>query len=298
VRAGICPVAQERILDEPSRARLNPPIPLPPTPFIPPVVCGHQAHGASVVRKPSFSTGRLYAPSITSSAVNSGSLCVGQPFLTEPCRWLGVPRRGLYACHGLPMTIGGMNGVAGGSGISVIGPSCLGFLDYSLTGHRRSSYRLPSSQRSLRAVVLRGRRSVRDMGAKVLTIGLVCFLTAAGIVMLGPVLHPLLVNDLPPSPYLEKRGFSRGAADCCHGRRGISHPGYTTARFTRRRRAPGRSQPQVLHRRRSADCLAGQAPCVRPEREIRPARFHASYRLMQRHAAKLPETPEEPGAAQ
>ncbi len=129
------------------------------------------------------------------------------------------------------------------------------------------------------------------MGGKILTVGLVCFLTGAGIAMLlGPVLAPLLGPDLPPCPYLEKRGFAEvpphvvtaiGAYEAIRetllrdSLEGIAH------------------QSAVIERSFAQDDqrIVSLAKRLGSEQDVESARraFMRLHRLMQRHADKLPQ---------
>jgi len=138
------------------------------------------------------------------------------------------------------------------------------------------------------------------MGGKVLTIGLVCFLTGAGIAMLlGPVLHPLLVNDLPPSPYLEKRGFAEVPPNVV-----TAIGAYEAIRETLLRDSLEgvAHQAAVIERSFAGDDprIVSLAKRLASEQDVESARraFMRLHRLMQRHAAKLPETPEVPRPSQ
>lgn len=128
------------------------------------------------------------------------------------------------------------------------------------------------------------------MGGKILTIGLVCFLTGAAIAMLlGPVLYPLSGSDLPPCPYLEKRGFAEVPPHVV-----TAIGAYEAIRETLSRESlVGVAQQAGVIERSFADedqRIASVAKRLASEQDVESARraFMRLHRLMQRHADKLP----------
>jgi hypothetical protein len=129
------------------------------------------------------------------------------------------------------------------------------------------------------------------MGGKILTVGLVCFLTGTGIAMLlGPVLHPLLGHDLPPSPYLEKRGFAEVPPHIV-----TAIGAYEAIRETLLRDSlTGVAQQAAVIERSFAEDdqrIVSLAKRLASEQDVESARraFMRLHRLMQRHADKPPE---------
>jgi hypothetical protein len=129
------------------------------------------------------------------------------------------------------------------------------------------------------------------MGGKILTIGLVCFLTGAGIAMLlGPVLHPsLLESDLPPCPYLEKRTFANVPPHVV-----TAIGAYEAIRETLARESlvGVAQQAGVIERSFAGEDqrIVSLAKRLASEQDVESARraFMRLHRLMQRHADKLP----------
>lgn len=128
------------------------------------------------------------------------------------------------------------------------------------------------------------------MGGKILTVGLVCFLTGAGIAMLlGPVLAPLLGPDLPPCPYLEKRGFAEVPPHVV-----TAIGAYEAIRETLLRDSlEGIAQQSAVIERSFAQDdqrIVSLAKRLGSEQDVESARraFMRLHRLMQRHADKLP----------
>lgn len=128
------------------------------------------------------------------------------------------------------------------------------------------------------------------MGGKILTIGLVCFLTGAGIAMLlGPVLHFGSGSDLPPCPYLEKRGFAEVPPHVV-----TAIGAYEAIRETLLRDSlEGVAQQAGVIERSFAgedQRIAALAKRLASEQDVESARraFMRLHRLMQRHADKLP----------
>jgi|SanBayMetagenome_1026888.scaffolds.fasta_scaffold38016_2 hypothetical protein len=129
------------------------------------------------------------------------------------------------------------------------------------------------------------------MGGKLITIGLVCFLTGAGIAMLlGPALHPLLGHDLPPCPYLEKRGFAEVPPHVV-----TAIGAYEAIRETLLRESIEgiAQQAGVIERSFAEDDqrIVSLAKRLASEQDVESARrvFMRLHRLMQRHADSLPE---------
>ena len=129
------------------------------------------------------------------------------------------------------------------------------------------------------------------MGGKILTVGLVCFLTGAGIAMLlGPVLAPLLGPDLPPCPYLEKRGFAEVPPHVV-----TAIGAYEAIRETLLRDSlEGIAQQSAVIERSFAQDdqrIVSLAKRLGSEQDVESARraFMRLHRLMQRHADKLPQ---------
>ena len=128
------------------------------------------------------------------------------------------------------------------------------------------------------------------MGGKILTIGLVCFLTGAGIAMLlGPVLHPLLGSDLPPCPYLEERSFANVPPHVV-----TAIGAYEAIRETLARESlvGVAHQAGVIERSFAGEDrrIVSVAKRLASEQDVESARraFMRLHRLMQRHADKLP----------
>jgi hypothetical protein len=129
------------------------------------------------------------------------------------------------------------------------------------------------------------------MGGKLLTVGLVCFLTGAGIVMLlGPFLSPLLERDLPPSPYLDQRGFTEVPPHVI-----TAIGAYEAIRETLLRDSLEgiAEQTGVIERSFAQDDqrIVSLAKRLASEQDVESARraFMRLHRLMQRHADKLPK---------
>lgn len=128
------------------------------------------------------------------------------------------------------------------------------------------------------------------MGARILTVGLVCFLLGAGGAMLfAPYLHPPAGPDLPPCPYLEKGGF---AVVPPHVVTAIG--AYEAIRETLERDSLEgvADQAAVIERSFAGDDprIVSLAKRLGAEQDVESARraFMRLHRLMQRHAEKMP----------
>jgi len=129
------------------------------------------------------------------------------------------------------------------------------------------------------------------MGGKLITVGLVCFLAGAGVVMLiGPILYPLLGSDLPPCPYLEERGFAEVPPHVV-----TAIGAYEAIRETLLRESIEgiAQQAGVIERSFAEDDqrIASLAKRLASEQDVESARraFMRLHRLMQRHADRLPK---------
>ena len=130
------------------------------------------------------------------------------------------------------------------------------------------------------------------MGGKILTVALVCFLTGAGVAMLvGPWLGPAGHDELPPCPYLERRGFAEVPANVV-----TAIGAYEAIRETLLRESlEGVSdQAEVIVRAFTDDDprIVSVAKRVGASPDVESARrsFLRLHRLMERQAAKLPES--------
>ena len=128
------------------------------------------------------------------------------------------------------------------------------------------------------------------MGGKIITIGLVCFLLGAGAAMLfGPWLVPPSDDELPPSPYLEKRGLAEVPP---HVATAIG--AYEAIRETLLRESLEGVEEQsgVIARAFAGEDqrIASLAKRLAAEQDVESARraFRRLHRLMQSHADKLP----------
>lgn len=129
------------------------------------------------------------------------------------------------------------------------------------------------------------------MTAKLLTIGLSCFLLGAGAVMLiGPWLHPATDEDLPVCPYLESRGFAEVPVQVV-----TAIGAYEAIRETLLRESlEGVSDQAEVIARAFAETdqkIASLAKRLAAEQDVESARraFLRLHRLMKRHADQLPE---------
>ena len=128
------------------------------------------------------------------------------------------------------------------------------------------------------------------MGGKILTIGLVSFLILAGAMMLlGPILFPPPPHDLPPSPYVRKRGFTELPAALV-----TSVGAYEAIRETLMRNSTDGIGEQIKVIIRALDeshpGIVSVTKRLSSEQDVESARraFMRLHRLMQRHADKLP----------
>jgi hypothetical protein len=131
------------------------------------------------------------------------------------------------------------------------------------------------------------------MGGKILTTGLVSFLILAGAMMLlGPVLFPQSLHELPPSPYVRERGFTELPTALVR-----SVGSYEAIRETLMRDSTEgiAEQTKVIIRAfdQSHPGIASVAKRLSSEQDVESARraFMRLHRLMQRHADKLPASP-------
>lgn len=129
------------------------------------------------------------------------------------------------------------------------------------------------------------------MAGRLLTIGLVCFLFGAGAAMFfGPWLRPAVSEDLPPCPYLEQRGFADVPAPVV-----TAIGAYEAIRETLLRESlDGIADQSEVIVRAFTDIdprIVSLAKRLAAEKDVESARraFMRLHRLMERHAAKLPE---------
>ena len=129
------------------------------------------------------------------------------------------------------------------------------------------------------------------MLGRLLTVGLVCFLFGAGAAMFfGPWLRPAISDDLPPCPYLERRGFADVPAPVV-----TAIGAYEAIRETLLRESLEgvADQAQVIARSFAEidPRIVSLAKRLGAEQDVESARrtFMRLHRLMERHAAKLPE---------
>ncbi len=130
------------------------------------------------------------------------------------------------------------------------------------------------------------------MGGKILTVALVCFLTGAGVAMLvGPWLGSGGSDDLPPCPYLERRGFAEVPANVV-----TAIGAYEAIRETLLRESLEgvTDQAQVIVRSFTDHDprIVSVAKRIGSSQDVESARraFMRLHRLMERHAAKLSES--------
>ena len=130
------------------------------------------------------------------------------------------------------------------------------------------------------------------MGGKILTIGLVCFLVCAGAAMFfGPWLVPPPDDELPASPYLEKRALAEIPPQVV-----TSIGAYEAIRETLLRESLDgvAEQSGVIARAFAGEDqrIVSLAKRLAAEQDVASARraFMRLHRLMQRHADKLPES--------
>lgn len=127
------------------------------------------------------------------------------------------------------------------------------------------------------------------MGGKLITLGLVCFLLGAGVVLFfGPWLLPPSDDELPSSPYLEKRALAQISPRVV-----TSIGAYEAIRESLRRE----SLEGVAERSEEiARAFAGEdqrivslAKRLAAEQDVESARraFRRLHRLMRRHVDKL-----------
>lgn len=128
------------------------------------------------------------------------------------------------------------------------------------------------------------------MAGKVITVGLVCFLTgAAAMMFLGPWLHPEAAGDLPPCPYLESRGLSDVPAEVV-----TAIGAYEAIRETLLRESlEGVSdQAGAIARAFSGSDpkIAALAKRLAEEQDVESARraFMRMHRLMRKNADRMP----------
>jgi hypothetical protein len=129
------------------------------------------------------------------------------------------------------------------------------------------------------------------MVAKLLTIGLICFLLGAGAAMfIGPWLYPQANDDLPPCPYLESRGFAEVPPQVV-----TAIGAYEAIRETLLRESlEGVSDQAKVIVRAFAETdpkIAALAKRLSAEQDVESARraFMRLHRLMQKRADQLPE---------
>lgn len=128
------------------------------------------------------------------------------------------------------------------------------------------------------------------MFGRLLTVGLVCFLFGAGAAMFfGPWLRPATADDLPPCPYLERRGFADVPAPVV-----TAIGAYEAIRETLLRESlDGIADQSDVIVRAFADVdprIVSLAKRLSAEQDVESARrtFMRLHRLMERHASRLP----------
>lgn len=128
------------------------------------------------------------------------------------------------------------------------------------------------------------------MFGRLLTVGLVCFLFGAGAAMFfGPWLRPATADDLPPCPYLERRGFADVPAPVV-----TAIGAYEAIRETLLRESlDGIADQSDVIVRAFADVdprIVSLAKRLAAEQDVESARrtFMRLHRLMERHASRLP----------
>jgi hypothetical protein len=129
------------------------------------------------------------------------------------------------------------------------------------------------------------------MTGRLLTVGLICFLFGAGAAMFfGPLLRTSADDDLPACPYLERRGFADVPAPVV-----TAIGAYEAIRETLLRESlEGVSDQAAVIVRAFTDIdprIVSLAKRLGAEQDVESARrtFMRLHRMMERHAAKLPE---------
>jgi hypothetical protein len=115
---------------------------------------------------------------------------------------------------------------------------------------------------------------------------------AGAMMLLGPVLFPQSLHELPPSPYVRERGFTELPTALVR-----SVGAYEAIRETLMRNSTEgiAEQTEVITRAfdQSHPGIASVAKRLSSEQDVESARraFMRLHRLMQRHADKLPAPP-------